>query len=120
MTERPLCDLDRAPHSFSSPSGNRRYCYALTVSDFASRYLLACEALSNTQERYAFPVFERAFEEFGLPAAMRTDNGVPFASAHALYGQSKLAVWWLRIGSRLERSGPGHPEQNGRHERLHS
>jgi putative transposase len=99
--------------------GNRRYCYPLTVSDFASRYLLVCEALSNTQERYAFPVFERAFEEFGLPAAMRTDNGVPFASAHALYGLSKLAVWWLRLGIRLERSAPGHPEQNGRHERLH-
>jgi putative transposase len=99
--------------------GNHRYCYPLTVSDFASRYLLVCEALSNTQERYAFPVFERAFEEFGLPAAMRTDNGVPFASAHALYGLSKLAVWWLRLGIRLERSAPGHPEQNGRHERLH-
>lgn len=99
--------------------GNRRYCYPLTVSDFASRYLLVCEALSNTQERYAFPVFERAFEEFGLPGAMRTDNGVPFASAHALYGLSKLAVWWLRLGIRLERSAPGHPEQNGRHERLH-
>ena len=91
----------------------------LTVSDFASRYLLVCEALSNTQERYAFPVFERAFEEFGVPDAMRTDNGVPVASAHALYGLSKLAVWWLRLGIRLERSAPGHPEQNGRHERLH-
>jgi len=99
--------------------GNRRYCYPLTITDFASRYLLACEALSTTQERYAFPVFERAFEEFGLPAAMRTDNGVPFASAHALYGLSKLAVWWLRLGIRLERIAPGHPEQNGRHERLH-
>lgn len=50
---------------------------------------------------------------------MPTDNGVPFASAHALYGLSKLAVWWLRLGIRLERTAPGHPEQNGRHERLH-
>jgi putative transposase len=99
--------------------GNRRYCYPLTITDFASRYLLACEALSTTKERYAFPVFERAFQEFGLPAAIRTDNGVPFASAHALYGLSKLAVWWLRLGIRLERIAPGHPEQNGRHERLH-
>jgi putative transposase len=73
--------------------GNGRYCYPLTVSDLASRYLLACEALSNTHERYAFPVFERTFEEFGLPTAIRTDNGVPFASARALYGLSKLAVW---------------------------
>lgn len=99
--------------------GNRRYCYPLTITDFATRYLLACEALSTTQERYAFPVFERAFQDFGLPEAMRTDNGVPFASAHALYGLSKLAVWWLRLGIRLERIAPGHPEQNGRHERLH-
>jgi putative transposase len=99
--------------------GNRRYCYPLTITDYVSRYLIACEALSTTKERYAFAVFERAFEEFGLPAAIRTDNGVPFASAHALYGLSKLAVWWLRLGIRLERIAPGHPEQNGRHERLH-
>jgi putative transposase len=99
--------------------GNRRYCYPLTITDFASRYLLACEALSTTKERYAFTVFERAFQEHGLPDAIRTDNGVPFASAHALYGLSKLAVWWLRLGIGLERIAPGHPEQNGRHERLH-
>jgi putative transposase len=99
--------------------GNHRYCYPLTITDFATRYLLACEALSTTQERYAFSVFERAFQDFGLPEAIRTDNGVPFASAHALYGLSKLAVWWLRLGIRLERIAPGHPEQNGRHERLH-
>ena len=99
--------------------GNRRYCYPLTISDFASRFLVACEALSTTQERYAFAVFERAFQEYGLPDALRTDNGVPFASAHALYGLSKLAVWWLRLGIRLQRIAPGHPEQNGRHERMH-
>jgi putative transposase len=81
--------------------------------------LLACEALSTTQERDAFAVFERAFQDFGLPEAIRTDNGVPFASAQALYGLSKLAVWWLRLGIALERIAPGHPEQNGRHERLH-
>jgi putative transposase len=98
---------------------NRRYCYPLTITDFASRYLIACEALSTTQERYAFGVFERAFQDFGLPQAMRTDNGVPFASAHALYSLSKLAVWWLRLGIQLERITPGHPEQNGRHERMH-
>ena len=99
--------------------GNRQYCYPLTITDFASRYLIACEALSTTKERYAFTVFERAFQEYGLPEAIRTDNGVPFASAHALYGLSKLAVWWLRLGIGLERIAPGHPEQNGRHERLH-
>jgi putative transposase len=98
---------------------NRCYCYPLTITDFASRYLLACEALSTTKERYAFSVFERTFREFGLPDAIRSDNGVPFASAHALYGLSKLGVWWLRLGIRIERIAPGHPEQNGRHERLH-
>jgi len=97
----------------------QRYCYPLTITDFSSRYLLACEALSTTKERYAFAVFERAFEQFGLPDAIRTDNGAPFASAHALYGLSKLAVWWLRLGISLERIAPGHPEQNGRHERMH-
>jgi len=99
--------------------GDRRYCYPLTITDFASRYLLACEALSTTQEKFAFTVFERTFKEFGLPHAIRTDNGVPFASAHALYGLSKLAVWWLRLGIEIERIKPGHPEQNGRHERMH-
>lgn len=98
---------------------NRRYCYPLTVTDFATRYLIGCEALSTTQEQYAFTVFERLFTEFGLPRAIRTDNGVPFASAHALYGLSKLAVWWLRLGIALERIQPGHPEQNGQHERMH-
>src|SRR5213076_2875660 len=74
---------------------------------------------STTKERYAFAVFERVFQDCGLPDAIRTDNGVPFASAHALYGLSKLAVWWLRLGIALERIAPGHPEQNGRHERMH-
>jgi putative transposase len=95
---------------------DRRYCYPLTISDFASRCLLSCEALSTTQEIYAFTVFERVFKEFGLPSAIRTDNGVPFASPHALFGLSKLAVWWLRLGIAIERIKPGHSEQNGRHE----
>ena len=99
--------------------GDRRYCYPLTITDFASRFLLTCEALSTTQEKFAFTVFERTFKEFGLPDAIRTDNGVPFASAHALYGLSKLAVWWLRLGIAIERIQPGHPHQNGRHERMH-
>ena len=98
---------------------DRRYCYPLTISDFSSRYLLACDALSTTKEKYAFVVFERAFKEFGLPQAIRTDNGVPFASPHSLFGLSKLSVWWLRLGIQIERIQPGHPEQNGRHERMH-
>ena len=98
---------------------DRRYCYPLTISDFASGYLISCEALSTTQEVYAFTVFERVFKEFGLPKAIRTDNGVPCASPHALFGLSKLSVWWLRLGIHIERIKPGHPEQNGRHERMH-
>ena len=98
---------------------DRRYCYPLTISDFASRYLLTCEGLATTKEKYAFTVFERAFKDFGLPKAIRTDNGVPFASAWALFGLSKLSVWWLRLGSRIERIKPGNPQQNGRHERMH-
>ena len=82
---------------------DRRYCYPLTITDFASRYLFACEALCTTKEAYAFTVFERAFKEFGLPKAIRTDNGVPFASPNALFGLSKLSVWWLRLGIEIER-----------------
>jgi putative transposase len=98
---------------------DRRYCYPLTITDFASRYLIACEALSTTKETYAFSVFEGVFKEFGLPRAIRTDNGVPFASPNALFGLSRLSVWWLRLGIEIERIKPGHPQQNGRHERMH-
>ena len=98
---------------------DRRYCFPLTISDFASRYLLSCEALASTQETFAFTVFERVFKEFGLPKAIRTDNGVPFSSPNALFGLSKLSVWWLRLGIAIERIQPGHPQQNGRHERMH-
>ncbi len=73
--------------------GNRKYCYPLTISDYRSRYLLACEALESTQEPYAFTTFERVFQEYGLPDAIRTDNGVPFSAPNALYGLSKLSVW---------------------------
>ena len=98
---------------------DKRYCYPLTITDFASRYLLCCDALESTKEAYAFTVFERVFKDFGLPLAIRTDNGVPFASASAFFGLSKLSVWWLRLGIDIERIKPGNPQQNGRHERMH-
>lgn len=98
---------------------DRRYCYPLTISDYASRYLIACDALHTTKEVYAFRVFERAFKDFGLPKAIRTDNGVPFASPNSLFNLSKLSVWWLRLGIEIERIKPGNPQQNGRHERMH-
>jgi putative transposase len=99
--------------------GNKQYCYPLTITDYHSRYLLACEGLETTKEPFAFSVFERVFKEYGLPGAMRTDNGLPFSSPVALFGLSKLSVWWLRLGIDIERIKPGHPEQNGRHERMH-
>lgn len=99
--------------------GNRAYCYPLTVTDHASRYLLLCEALESTREELAFTAFERLFQERGLPRAIRSDNGVPFASPNALFNLSKLSVWWLRLGIGIERIKPGKPQQNGRHERRH-
>jgi transposase InsO family protein len=99
--------------------GNGRYCYPLTVTDHASRFLLMCEALESTREDLAFTAFERLFAERGLPLSIRSDNGVPFASANALFNLSKLSVWWLRLGIAIERIKPGHPQQNGRHERMH-
>ena len=99
--------------------GNHKYCYPLTITDYATRYLLACEGQDSTKEVFAFEVFERAFKEYGVPGAIRTDNGVPFASPNAFFGMSKLSVWWLRLGIELERIKPGNPQQNGRHERMH-
>jgi putative transposase len=98
---------------------DRRYCYPLTITDFASRFLICCDALSTTKQEFAFSVFERAFKDFGLPLAIRTDNGIPFASPSAFFGLSKLSVWWLRLGIGIERIQPGKPQQNGRHERMH-
>jgi transposase InsO family protein len=99
--------------------GNGQYCYPLTVTDHASRYLLMCEALASVREATAITAFEQLFLARGLPSAIRSDNGVPFASPNALFNLSKLAVWWLRLGIGIERIKPGHPQQNGRHERMH-
>jgi transposase InsO family protein len=99
--------------------GNGHYCYPLTVTDHASRFLLLCEALGSTREDLAFTAFAQLFAERGLPQAIRSDNGVPFGSPNALFNLSKLAVWWLRLGIEIERIKPGKPQQNGRHERMH-
>jgi transposase InsO family protein len=90
----------------------------LTITDWSSRYLLCCQVLESAK---GFPVkmqFERVFREYGLPWAIRSDNGVPFASV-GLGGLSRLSVWWMRLGIWPERIRPGHPEENGRHERMH-
>jgi transposase InsO family protein len=99
--------------------GNQAYCYPLTVSDHASRFILACEALESTKEAGVIEAFHTLFRERGLPEAIRSDNGAPFASPNGLYNLSRLSVWWLRLGISIERIRPGHPQQNGRHERMH-
>lgn len=93
-------------------------CYPLTVTDAYSRYLLGCQSLTSTAHAGAQETFTRLFAAYGLPAAIRTDNGTPFASA-ALGGLSHLAVWWIKLGIRLQRIPPGQPQANGRHERMH-
>lgn len=94
-------------------------CSPLTITDGHSRYLLKCQGMAGaTGFPTVRPLFIQVFREFGLPEAMRTDNGAPFASI-GLGGLSKLSVWWIRVGIRPERIEPGRPDQNGRHERMH-
>lgn len=99
--------------------GNKQYCYPLTITDYRSRYLLTCEGVASTRSDFAVTIFERTFKDFGLPQAIRTDNGPPFAAPNALFGLSRLSVWWLRLGIQIQRIKPGNPQQNGRHERMH-
>jgi putative transposase len=94
------------------------YCYPLTIADQHTRYLLACHGLLSTKGHGVRPVFDRLFREYGLPRAIRTDNGVPFATT-GIHGLSQLNVWWLRLGIQHQRILPAHPEQNGAHERMH-
>ena len=97
---------------------NGRMCWPLTVTDMRSRFLLRCQALTTSRCHQALPIFVSTFREFGLPLVIRTDNGVPFSS-RAPGGLSKLSVLWIKLGIRPERIEPGHPEQNGTHERMH-
>jgi transposase InsO family protein len=99
-------------------TGDGRRCEPLTLSDAWSRYLLRCQAMGSTRLLGVWGVLEAAFRQYGLPAAIRSDNGVPFANV-GLGGLSRLSVWWIRLGIAPERIELGHPEQNGRHERLH-
>ena len=95
-----------------------RYCHPLTITDACSRFLFRCEPLEGEDVANSKQVFEATFREFGLPLRMRSDNGIPFAST-AIGGLSALSVWWVKLGILPERIEPGHPEQNGRHERMH-
>jgi putative transposase len=100
-------------------TGDRRWCYPLTLIDSCSRYVLACAALPSTQTTTARAVLERAFREYGLPERIRSDNGVPFAAAWAAARVSTLSAWWVRLGILPELIEPGRPAQNGRHEPFH-
>jgi len=93
-------------------------CHPLTVMDAHSRYLVACIGLRRPDATQVRRAFERIFEQFGLPDAIRTDNGPPFATPSA-GGLSRLSAWWMKLGIRHERIAPGRPDQNGRHERMH-
>jgi transposase InsO family protein len=99
-------------------TGDAAYCYPLTVADSLSRYLLGCRALSSTETKPTRDSFERLFRQYGLPRAIRSDNGTPFAST-AIGRLSKLSVWWIRLGILPQLIQPAHPEQNGSHERMH-
>jgi transposase InsO family protein len=98
--------------------GDGTYCYPLTLTDQFSRYILGCESMAAISDDAAREVCEEIFRTHGLPDVMRSDNGTPFAST-GLAGLTRLSVFWLRLGIQLERIEPGHPEQNGRHERMH-
>ena len=95
-----------------------KYCYPLTIQDAHTRFLLACDALLSTKTDEARPCFERIFREHGLPQVMHTDNGPPFASSTPLR-LTRLNAWWIKLGIRPDRSRPGCPQDNGRHERMH-
>lgn len=99
-------------------TGDGRRVDPLTVTDWASRYLIGCQGLGYPSMENVRKEFEKMFREYGLPQAIRTDNGAPFGGA-GLGGLSRLSAWWARLGIRHERIRPSHPEENGRHERMH-
>jgi len=117
LPERPN-QLWAADHKGWVRLADGRRCEPLTVTDGFSRFLIGLSAGDSTCGRQARAVFERAFDDYGLPEAIRTDNGPPFAAA-GVTGLTALTVWWARLGIRHERIAPGRPQQNGRHERFH-
>jgi putative transposase len=99
--------------------GQGQRCEPLTVRDEHSRYVLELRRLADARTGTVRLCFERLFERHGLPGAIRSDNGTPFAQARGLLGLSRLSAWWVALGIDLERGRPGHPQDNGAHERLH-
>jgi transposase InsO family protein len=98
--------------------GDRSLCYPLTLTDQRSRFILGCDAMASISDEEARESCEEIFRRYGLPKAMRSDNGVPFAST-GLANLTKLSAYWLQLGIELERIRPAHPEENGQHERMH-
>ena len=98
--------------------GDGELCYPLTVCDAHSRFVLSCHGLPSVEQYAAYRQFDRLFREYGLPAAIRSDNGTPFAT-QALCGLSRLSVWWIKLDIDHDRIDPGQPQQNGAHERMH-
>jgi transposase InsO family protein len=123
-TESPLTTGQYSNHVWCADfkghfkTGNGSRCNPLTISDHCSRYLLCCRHLEKMSYDLTKKQFECTFREYGLPEVIRTDNGTPFASL-GVGGLSRLSYWWIRLGIHPERIEPGHPEQNGRHERMH-
>ena len=97
----------------------RQRCEPLTIRDDYSRYILGVEAMSTSRTEPVRDVFERVFSTYGLPKIIRSDNGTPFACSNAPLGLSRLSTWWIALGIEPDRIAPGHPEQNGAHERMH-
>jgi putative transposase len=94
-------------------------CEPLTVRDAFSRYVLSAQVMDNTRTETVKAEFQRLFQLYGLPKVIKSDNGSPFASVHAPLGLSTLSAWWVALGIQLEHSRPGHPQDNGAHERMH-
>jgi transposase InsO family protein len=97
---------------------NGSLCYPLTLTDQYSRFILGCEGMAAISDEAAREACEEIFHRYGLPKAMRSDNGAPFASA-GLANLTQLSAFWMRLGIELERIRPAHPEENGQHERMH-
>jgi putative transposase len=100
-------------------TGDKERCEPLTVRDEHSRYVLTAQPMARSDTESVKAVFEKLFECYGLPNAIRSDNGSPFASSNAILGLSRLSAWWLSLGISLERGRPGKPQDNGGHERMH-
>jgi transposase InsO family protein len=121
---QPFLECDRPNKVWSADfkgqfrTKDGKLCYPLTITDNYSRFILLCRGLERPTHDHVKPWFEATFRRYGLPEAIRTDNGSPFASV-GLSGLSRLSVWFIKLGIRPERIEKAHPEQNGRHERMH-